>query len=47
MDETTEKVSTLLHEAAKPITPSKREFGADEGWEGRYAGRLVERLGSA
>ena len=91
MDETTEKISALLHEAGEThhtvyrITDGEdpdwaswyadwlirlselpdllgkapvrselvfelvsmgRELGADEGWEDRYAGRLVEKLGS-
>jgi hypothetical protein len=92
MDETTEKISALLHEAGEThhtvyrITDGEdpdwaswyadwlihhselpdllgdppvrshlvaelvaldREVGADDGWEDRYAERLVERLGSA
>jgi hypothetical protein len=91
MDETTEKISALLHEAGEThhtvyritdgedpdwaswyaewlirlselpgllgkapvrselvfeLVSLEREFGADQGWEDRYAERLVERLGS-
>jgi hypothetical protein len=91
MDETTQKISALLHEAGEThhtvyritdgedpdwaswyadwlirlselpdllgkapvrselvfeLVSLEREFGADEGWEDRYAERLLERLGA-